>query len=620
VKIIQTTVSICVAACLPLAALAQEVELTLPASVDEDLRQVLENASLTLSLEAEEPPEGETYSSQDYVAAAIADYRRLLTGLYAQGFYGGTISIQVDGREASTIPPLNAPATVGRIDIQVTPGPEFLFGRAEVVPLAPGTELPEAFAIGEVARAEAIRGAVRAAVMQWRETGYAMAEAGAQEIVANHPTNTLNASVQVLPGPLLTFGDVTISGNEDVRTQRIREIAGLPVGTVFSPGELDRAQTRLQRTGAFRSAALVEADAVGPGDTLPIEVQVIERLPRRFGAGLEYSTIDGATVSAYWLHRNLFGGAERLRVEGEVSGIDEVGGQDDEDGVEGDGIDYRLGVTFGRPATFRPDVDLEVSATLQQLQEPEYFLQQLEADVSLTQYRTDRLTYGAGVGFLTAREETNERVREYTLLTLPLSGEYDRRDVPLDPTGGYYLDLEAVPFVGVAGDIGTGGRFLADARGYYGIGETDRLVFAARAQLGSVVGVDRIEAPADFLFYSGGGGTVRGQEYQSLGIDGDVDLGEGPVDFRTGGASFVGVQLEARFSVTDTIGVVGFYDYGRVGEDALPSSDDESHSGAGLGFRYDTGIGPIRLDVATPLDGDEAGKRVEVYIGIGQAF
>ncbi|MEJ8562049.1 BamA/TamA family outer membrane protein [Yoonia sp. GPGPB17] len=191
----------------------------------------------------------------------------------------------------------------------------------------------------------------------------------------------------------------------------------------------------------------------------------------------------------------------------------------------------------------------------------------------------------------------------------------DRRDVPTNASSGYYIDLSATPFVSIDGDI-SGSRLFGDARGYLTTGEQEALTLAARVQVGSVLGAGLSEAPADFLFYSGGGGTVRGQPYQSLGID-TVD---GAETVTTGGTSFVGAQLEARYMVRDNIALVGFYDFGQVGATATPGEDAEWHAGAGIGLRYNTGIGPIRLDLGTQANGDDAGRDLQVYIGIGQAF
>ncbi len=592
------------AAVLAGPVLAQTVDIRISGADADDLRPRLENASLTASLPAQED-----VAAQDYVAAARADYQRILTGLYGAGYYGGTISIQIDGREASGIQPLDAPRNINSIIISVTPGPQFTFGTAQVGPLPDGALPPDRFARGEVASAAVIQDAARSAVTSWREAGYALAAPSGQQITANHPASELDATVTIAPGAQLRFGQTTITGNEAVRTERVAEIAGVPEGRVFSPYELTRVQTRLRRTGTFRSVAIIEPDVAGPNATLPLEIQVVEEAPRRIGFGAEYSTLDGATLSAFWLHRNLLGGAERFRVEGEASGI--AGGTG--------GIDYRVGLSFGRPATIHPEVDLLATATLQRLDEPDYLLDQFSVDVGLTQYRTERLTYGAGIGFVTAREETPQRTREYTLVTIPITGEYDYRDDPLNPNSGFYVNLDIRPFFGLEG-AENGARLFADSRFYRSFGTDDRVTLAARFQLGSILSASASSAPADYLFYAGGGGTVRGQSYQALGIELEQDFGNGPVTVRTGGTSFAGAQLEARVDVTQSIGVVGFYDIGVVSDQEFPTGDDEFVSGAGFGLRYNTGIGPIRFDVATPANGDDVGERVEFYIGIGQSF
>ena len=130
--------------------------------------------------------------------------------------------------------------------------------------------------------------------------------------------------------------------------------------------------------------------------------------------------------------------------------------------------------------------------------------------------------------------------------------------------------------------------------------------------MGALFGPSLQESPAFYRFYSGGGGTVRGQDFQSLG----VDLG----GTFTGGRSLLVLSGEMRADVTDEIQIVGFADWGYVGAESLADFTGDSHAGAGIGLRYKTGIGPIRLDVATPISGDADKSSIHVYIGIGQAF
>ncbi|EAR50282.1 putative outer membrane protein [Oceanicola granulosus HTCC2516] len=585
------------AALCALASPALAVRVSLDAgAASEELDDQLRDASLLITLDDEDTP-----TAQDFVASARADYRRLLTALYANGYYGGAVSILIDGREAASIAPLGAPASIERIRILVDPGPRFTFGRTAITPLAPGTELPEGFRPGERARSTIVRTAVGAAIEGWRQQGNAKAEVASEDITARHPAQQLDVDVGIAPGPVLTFGNLIVTGNERVRTERIVAIAGLPTGTRYDPDEIETATARLRRTGAFSAVALEEADAIGPGNTLPIEATIVEDEPRRIGFGIEVSSVEGLTLSGFWLHRNLLGGAERFRIEGEINGI----------ATDTEEIDYELDLSFDRPATFGPDTALFANLRLERVQDPEIDLTGAEGDIGLSRIVTEDLTVTGALGFRAAEVRTDLGTNQYLLLTLPVTAELDRRDDPLDAKSGYYIDTELTPFIGLD-SAESGARLFADARAYRSFGTDDRFTVAGRLQLGSVVGPEGPDAPADFLFYSGGGGTVRGQPFQSLGVEvGDATIG---------GTSFLGAQLEGRVRVRDRISAVGFYDYGQVGDDPYPTADDPSHAGAGIGVRYDTGIGPIRLDVATPVSGDDAFEAVQLYIGIGQAF
>lgn len=583
------------------AVIGQEVTLDAPGAAD-GLADFLRTASLSVSLAADDSAEK---APQDYVAAARADYRTILTALYAKGYYSGAISIRLDGREASQIAPLEAPVAIDRIAIEVDPGPRFTFGTAQIAPLPAGVTPPAAFATGETALSDTIRQAAVAGVTAWRDAGHAKAAVATQQITARHGARALDAAVALDPGPQLTFGPLTITGNQDVRTGAIQNIAGLPIGAVFSPEELRKAAKRLRDTGAFDSVALTEGDVAGPDGTLPIGLAVVEAKPRRFGFGIALSSVEGLQVSSYWMHRNAFGAAERFRIEGEVGGI----------GGGTGGVDYAINTSLAIPAIYGPDLDLLAKASISREDEPDYLLDSASVEVRAVQDIGENLTLSGGLGFLAAREETFAGVREYTLVTLPLQATYDKRDDPTNPSNGYYIDVSATPFYGLDGSD-SGGRIYADARGYISFGPEDRITLAARGQVGSVMGAARDQAPVDFLFFSGGSGSVRGQPYKSLGIAETV-AGEA---ITTGGASFAGTQLEARYGITDSIGIVGFVDAGYVGASQTPLEDGDWHSGVGLGLRYNTGIGPIRLDIGTPANGDTAFDAVQVYIGIGQAF
>lgn len=581
-----------------LSAPVAAADLTLVLPPDEDLGDSLRAASLTKTAVDENELE-----RRDLVAAAQADYQRLVSVLFENGYFSPVVTIQVDGVEAAALASVGSTTPVDRIVITVQSGPRFLFREARIAPVAPGTELPEGFRSGAVAGTEPIRQAARAGVEGWRAAGHAKAEIAGQDIVADHPAQALDARLTLAPGPRLQYGPTFVEGSEAVRARHIQRIADLRQGDVFDPEEIRASARRLQRTGAFSSVAIIEGETIGPDATLPMTIQVVERLPRRFGFGAEISTDEGFSTSAFWLHRNLTGYADSLRIEGEVGGV----------GGDSGGADFRLGFAYNRPSTFNPETDLFVNGGIERLDEPNFETDRVFIESGARRIVSEEFQYEYGIGYEYSKDTDAFGERTFSTLSIPLSATYDRRDDPLNTADGYFIEAGVRPFAGFE-DAGSGVALDADLRGYQGFGgdDRDRTVIAARLQLGSIVGPELDEVPSNTLFFSGGGGSVRGQEFQSLG----VELPSGDL---VGGRSVLNLSTEIRQKVTDSIGIVGFVDFGLVSPDST-FGDAETHSGAGLGVRYDTGIGPIRFDIGVPLSGPDDPSGVEIYIGIGQAF
>ena len=533
---------------------------------------------------------------------ARAEYGQLIGIFYEAGYYAPSISVRIDGREAADISPLSPPQSINQVEIITNPGPAFVFGRTELGPVAAGSRLPGDFAEGRTARSTVIRDATSDAVDGWRDQGHAKAEPVDQEITARHPGNVLDVAVQIAPGPRLRFGQLRPDGHVRTRPNRIVKIAGLPTGEVYSPRELQRAAERLRRTGTFSSVALRDAETANPDGTLDINAALVEAPMRRIGAGAEYDTEAGGRISAFWLHRNLLGGAERFRIEGMIGGISARSGK----------LDYKLQLDFSRPATFTPDTTLNLGALIETENESDFEARRLRLNLDLEHRFSDELTFSGGLGLLLERADFGPGFaiqRDYKLLLLPLAVTWDRRDSERRPTRGFYLRGDLTPFLGLQGSD-SGARIYADARAYRGFGGDSGVVLAGRAQIGAVFGADLDRTPRDLLFYSGGGGSVRGQPFRSLGVT------SGGV--RSGGKGFAALSTELRVRATETIGLAAFADAGYVSEGAFTGQSDW-HAGAGLGLRYDTPIGPLRVDVGYPVAGT-TGRGFQLYLGIGHAF
>lgn len=566
----------------------------------EDLSDAVKEASMVRSLQSQ----GQT-DPQDLLAAARSDYARILAALYSKGHYSVAIRILIDGREAAAIPALEAPRSISTIQIQVDPGQPFRFGLARVAPLASGTELPQEFQREAVAGSGAVKSAVDVAISAWREAGHAKAFVTADEVVADHAARQIDADVRLDPGPRLRFGRLEITGEERMREQRVRKIAGLPEGETFSETELRRAESRLRRTGIFASVALTEDEQITAPDLLGITATVVEQKPRRYALGVEVASLDGVSLQGSWLHRNLLGGGERLEVSGDITNI----------GSGLSGVDYGVEVTLDRPATLSPDTSAGLVLSYSHEDEIDYNLDAASFGLRFSHVFSEQLTARVGLtyDYLDGRDPGGRFY--FRNVSLPFGVTWDRRDVANNPTTGFYLDATAKPFLGF-GTTGSGLRTTVDGRAYRSLGEPGRFVVAARVQAGAIYGSNLLDTPRDDLFFSGGGGTVRGQPYRSLGVA--VTRGFGP-QFLIGGKYFLAGSLELRAKVSDRIGVVGFVDWGSIGIDGFGGGFAESHAGAGLGLRYDTGLGPIRVDIAAPISGT-TGDGVQFYVGLGQSF
>lgn len=575
---------------------------------DRDIEKVLKGAS-TLWADREEPASG----AAGLLAKAKGDYRRLLNALYGEARYGGTISIQIDGREADDLRADAEFASPANVQVVIDPGPLFHFDEARIVNRAPPptnrrdeVELPEkeGFAPGEVARSGTILKAGRLSIDAWRQQGYAKAELAEERVVAAHDSATIDARLTVDPGRKAYYGGIGVEGTDRMDPEFVARQTGLVPGQEYDPDDIKDASDRLARLDVFRSARIQEAEEIGPNGQLPIQVIVQERLPRRFGVGGSYSTVDGLGLEAFWLHRNLFGRAERLRIEGKVAGIGAT--------FDPTEFTYRVGGIFTKPGIYTPDTDFVASLYGDREVLEAYTRNSVTAETGFTHMFSKELSGRLLVnGGYSEFEDDVFGTRDFITVGLLGGLKYDSRDNAADATEGIYAEAVIEPFYEFNyGNFAT--RFTAEGRTYYGFGEENRVVLAGRLKLGSIVGASIAELPPDKLFFAGGGGSVRGYAYRNIGVE--------TPDGIIGGRSLIEGSAEVRARVTQSIGVVGFVDAGYVSSESFPDFSEDLKLGAGVGLRYLTGLGPIRLDVAVPLDPGPDDPDFAFYVGIGQAF
>ncbi len=592
---------------VPPDAITYTAELTVVPEDADGLRSDLRNASRLVS-ESKEP----SASPSSLLARARSDYQRLLGVLYADGRYGPTISITVDGREAADLP-IDATIPDGAaVAITVDPGPQFGFGAVDIVnppPPVTNTRTPPktpaelGLVTGEPAKSTVILASETSLVESWRYNSYAKARIAERTATARHESDALDVYVNVDPGRPAVFGETTVEGTEEMDPAFVAYYAGITPGEPFTPDDLDRARDQLRRLEVFQAVRVVEADEIRDDGTLPITLQVADRKKRVYGGGVKYSTIDGFGAEAYWRHRNLFGRAEKLQLEARVGGID----ADDPDEYN-----YRVAATFIKPGLFTPYTDWVSTIYGEQLAPDTFRARTVGARTGLKHRFNERLS---GEIFAQVEASTIDQTTvgdgEFLMVSLPGTLNYDGSNNELNPSRGFRVGGKLEPFYEAQySNVG----LISELEGsvYYGLAN-DRLILAARAAVGSIVGAPLDEIPANRLFFAGGGGSIRGYPYRGVGPiqpDGEV----------IGGRSYLVGSLEARIRVTETIGVVPFVDGGNAFRSEYPDFDEPLRYAVGLGLRYDTGLGPLRFDVAVPLEPLDGDPNVAFYIGLGQAF
>ncbi|QKC96156.1 autotransporter assembly complex protein TamA [Mesorhizobium sp. NZP2298] len=575
------------------------VTITAP-DADKDLVKKLENAS-ALKGDEDRPVSG----SLGLMAKARSDREQLVAALYADARYEGVVTITIDGKSLDELPPdaeFKGPQPIP-VAINIATGPKFTLGDIRLEGDAAGLMSAD---YGLISGGDAGSGAVLKAealiVRTLKEQGRPLAKVTDRQIVADHATSTLDVTLTVAAGPVAGYGATTVEGTEKVDRDFTEYMTGLKRGRQYSPQEISDARDRLLALEVFNSVTFKEADKLDADGNIPIGVQVSERKPRYFGLGGTFSNTEGLGLEGYWGHRNLFGHAEKLRIDGAISGIGSNNLSD---------LNYNAGIMFEKPGVIGPASKFfaSVKTVLEHPDAYDHF--SVKGSTGLSYELDKKQTVSAEVALDYSRITDAFGKHTYLIASVPLQYVYDNRDSRLNPTRGFRVLAYAEPSY----DIMSGAAFLklkGEGSAYQSLDTASKFVLAERVAVGSIVGTGLENVPADRRFYSGGGGSVRGYAYQGIG----------PKDFTgqpIGGLSFFETSVEMRIAVTDTIGIVPFVDAGTVSTKSVPNFSDVK-VGAGVGLRYVTPFGPLRIDAAVPLNRDPSDPHFGIYAGIGQAF
>lgn len=567
------------------------------------LDQVLRDSSNLISLRDKAP-----VGPFALVARARDDQARLETALNSYGYYGGHIRIRIAGRPVDD-PDLPAALGTanGSVEVQVTPEPGALFHLRRVELL--GQPTPEAVAAlhlkpGDPAVAADVLAAEGRMLDALRDTGHALAKVGTPVATLDPGAQALDVTYQVTPGPRVALGPIRVEGLDRVNEGFVRQRLLIHQGEQFNPDKIEKARQDLAQLGVFSTVRIQAPEQLDRNGQLPLSVTVVERKRHVVGVTAAYSTDLGATAGVTFTHRNLFGNAEKLDLG---AAITQLGGSASR--THG----YNVTAAFTIPDFLVRDQSLTFN--LQGIKESleAYDRTAALAGVTLSRKLSETLTVSAGLQAQQSQIRQERVTRDYTLLGVPLVARYDSTGPEglFEPTHGIKASVSATP----TASLRTGKDFLilqASGSTYFDLGAPGRSVLAMRATLASIQGASTFELPPDQRLYAGGSATVRGYKYQSIGP-------KFPSGRPTGGTSLAAFSMEFRQRILESFGAAVFVDAGQVDTGSAPFGG-KLRAGVGIGARYYTPIGPIRLDVAVPLNRQRRDDAFELYIGIGEAF
>jgi len=517
--------------------------------------------------------------------------------LRAFGYYDGLAQARVDAAADGAI----------AVTIAVEPGPLYRFSRVELAGIAAAGDKEPALrrsfpvAADDPVDAERLTAAQVALRTALGREGFTFAKVGEPQIVIDHETRSATLTMDVTPAGARRFGAIVVRGRKLFGPRHLALIARFAPGDAYDAALLDDFRRALIATSLVSAVELTPVESTDP-EVVDIAVR-LERAPRRtVAAEAGYGTGEGARFAVSWTHRNL------IQPEGAVTFRGVAGTQE-----------QLIGASLRRSNFKQRDQVLNAQVVASHTDRDAYDAKTFTIGAGIERLTNiiwqKEWTWSFG-GELIASDERDviqatgvSRRRTFFIAALPTSLAYDGSNDLLNPSSGYRLSGRVSPELSL--QSGTFGYTRAQIDGSAYLPVTARTSLAGRIRLGSILGTSRDRIAPSRRFYSGGGGSVRGYGYQDIG---PRDIDNDPV----GGRSLAEFSIEARVRFGD-FGVVPFLDGGNLYTQTLPRFTGLRY-GAGLGVRYYTSFGPIRVDVGTPLNPRTGDARVAVYVSLGQAF
>ncbi|MFI0435467.1 MAG: autotransporter assembly complex family protein [Parachlamydiaceae bacterium] len=527
---------------------------------------------------------------------AEGDMKNILEALHSQAYYGAHVDFSIGSDDSQVL-------------IQIEPGPIYPFASFDIHYLQNAEEIPHhslsspislkslGIQINTPALPETILSAEDTLLDQLNLQGFAFASIIKRDVYADQKNRNVIVSLVVETGPTTYFGKLEIKGLQRVKEDVLYKKLRWSQGALYNPREIEKTQEMLELSGLFGSVNITHGEELTEGNLVPMEIAVVEAKQRSVGFGLNYTTSLGPGFTGEWEDRNIWGKGQKLGFRTNLW-------NDLQEGV----------VSYLIPDFRQQEQNLIWVAEYQKERTKSFTENYLAFSGTIERKINESLRVSYGGMYKKMRSQRSDFNGIFDLLKIPLQLRWSNVDSILEPTKGMTLLLKTIPSLQMfkpqfAYCINT---FTGSI--YQALTEDKRHIFAAKLMLGCIFGANQHEIPPPERFYAGSESTIRGYRFSTIS---PIGAERKPL----GGRSLFIYSMELRNRIGEDFGLVFFYDIGNVYKNAYPDFNDAIRQCIGLGIRYYTPIGPIRFDLAFPLNKrSHIDNSLEAYFSIGQSF
>ncbi len=527
---------------------------------------------------------------------AESDIPELIKVLQAHGYYEARVHIQIQE--------INKEINVYVI---IDPGPRYHLELFDVHLYCESAEEPNdccSISYGDIdvqlnkpAQTTAILDAELKVLQRLSECGYPLVKIENREVIVDGLTKGVRVTLGVKTGKKAEFGPTTIVGTTKVKPLFLKQKKEWKEGEPYDSRLVEKTQNSLIETGLFSSVLITHEETLSSNGEIPIKIEVSETKHKSVNVGVSYQTVFGPGVTFGWANHNVGRMGRTFSFQGDVTRISQTGS-----------------ATYLHPDFNRIGQDMIAQAEAAHEALPKaYSMRSYSLMDRFERQFNRRLRGSAGIRGERLYVTESAQNGNFWLLEIPMYLRWSSANSLLNPTRGATLEYILTPAVNVAAakDVYLLQEFIESA--YLSLDEKSRVVLAEKVTYGFILSNGLTAIPLCKRFLGGSEQDLRGYRYHTVSplID----------DKPIGGRSAIYISLESRFRVTETIGLVPFFDMGSVWTTEYPTKHGKWFKSVGLGFRFFTFMGPFRADLAFPLDRrKEIDPVYKVLVSIGQMF